>query len=183
MYNIRTVILGSTPIRTTSRAITARRQLQFNTPAGDADENADEIARTPERDDADTQHGTIDITAPAGTMVFHIEDPATDRSGKMGVVLRTTAGPAPSTLDILWNADGLTTNVLPAKLRLIPAQQFSPAIPTLATPTTAPSISQSTASVGLKSSSRGFNPYPVVFGIIPNKLELFGMIPNKTRGH
>ena len=123
MYNIRTVILGSTPIRTTSRTLAARRQL-FATPTPSADE---QITRTPERDVSATQIDTISISTRAGTMVIHVEDSSTDRSTKTGVILRATAGPSPSTLDILWNADGSITNVLPAKLRPLPVQQFSPA--------------------------------------------------------
>ena len=161
MHNIRTVILGSTPIRTTSRTLAARRQL-FATPTLSTN---DQIARTPERDVSATQTETINTTTPAGTMVIHVEDPSTDRSAKTGVVLRATAGPAPSTLDILWNADGSITTVLPAKLRSLPVQQFSPAPATVrSNPYETLPANQSEASPERTSSSRGFKP------LLPAKL-------------
>ena len=164
MYNVRTVILGSTPIRTTSRAIPARRQL-FATPSNNAEGDAVQIARTPERDNSDSTDRTITMATPIGTMVLHVKDQNTDRSGKTGVVVSATAGPAPSTLDVLWNADGSTTNVLPSKLRLIPMQQFSPAPrPPTTTVSTVPATLQPANEPKRSSAARGYKP------LLPAKL-------------
>ena len=118
MYAIRSIILGSTPIRTTSRTIDARRQL-FNTPTTPS---ASPINITSPANE------TIDMDVQVGTMVRHIADDDTDRSELTGVVLRPTVGPSATTLDVLWNSDGDITSVNPAKLRLLSTVQLQSAV-------------------------------------------------------
>ena len=130
MLNIRSIILGSTPIRTTSPTVASRRRL-FQTPTTTS-------SRSNFQPDVSADTVTIDVNA--GTMVVHVEDLSSNRSNLTGVVLRTTAGPSPTTLDILWNKDGQITPVTPTCLRLLQPTQIVNAAATTATeqtPTTA----------------------------------------------
>ena len=99
------------------RLFTPTTQLQFTPPAQTANQNA------------------VDINTRPGTMVFRIEEHGHANSGKTGVILRTTAGPSPRTLDILWTSDATVSTAIPSKLRIMQAPQR----PTLAGTTTPPS--------------------------------------------
>ena len=106
MLSIRTSVIGSTPIRTTSSR-PLRRRLDYETPQRNTQQ-------TP------TEANVTDVTMATrqGTLVKHINDFDSDRSGKIGVITNATAGPDPTTLDVLWTDDGSTTAILPANLRI-----------------------------------------------------------------
>ena len=106
MLSIRTSVIGSTPIRTTSSR-PLRRRLDYETPQRNAQQ-------TPTEANA----ADVTMTTRQGTLVKHINDFDSDRSDKIGVITDVTAGPEPTTLDVLWTDDGSTTSVLPANLRI-----------------------------------------------------------------
>ena len=118
MLNVRSLVLGNTPIRTTSATLEKRRKRLFTTPAPSTP--ATPFPTT--SDNLDNQNSTtprsnaVTINARTGTMVTHRSDAL--RSNYTGVVLRKTAG-SPTTLDVLWTNDGVTTINLPADLILI----------------------------------------------------------------
>ena len=162
MLNVRSIILGSTPVRTTSTVLSARRQL-FRTPtsAPPSGHNDAFLGGGTSLETQDDRSDLVDITTRAGTMITHVDDLSDDRSGQTGVVLRVTAGPSPTTLDILWNADGQITTALPSKLRLQRTRNSSEVNP--ASP--ARSLAQqSVVDSHQHSSSRGYKP------LLPSKL-------------
>ena len=128
MLNISTVVLGSTPIRTTSRNRSSRRRL-FQTPTTPAPSQNAAGAATADQRTPQSQQSIISVTTPPGTMVIHIEESDEPRSGCTGVVLRATAGPQPSTLDVVWNNDGQIMPVLPGKLTLLNLPEISAPLP------------------------------------------------------
>ena len=64
------------------------------------------------------QDGSVSINSRPGTLVTHKFDAL--RSKATGVILRKTAG-SPTTLDVLWTNDGVTTINLPTSLKLVEA--------------------------------------------------------------
>ena len=150
MLNIRSVVLGSTPIRTTSRHSVARRQLftpvtsPNNSPVQDANQSA------------------VDVNTRPGTMVIRIEEDGHPYSGKTGVILRTTAGPSPTTLDILWNVDGTISTDLPSNLRLMQIDQTPTATSTVTPPPASSAIPSHQSDT--TNSRHGYKP------VLPTKL-------------
>ena len=162
MLNVRTIVLGATPIRTTSRRRrlfppATQSQLPFTPPAQTTNQNA------------------VDINARPGTMVFRIEEHGHANSGKTGVILRATAGPSPTTLDVLWTSDGTISTAIPSKLRTIQAPQR----PALAGTTTPPPTATSSVSI---SSSPPASPQQATTQQ-PNKHGYKAILRNKLPKH
>ena len=116
MLNVRSIVLGSTPVKTSSALLASRRRL-FRTPTPSTN-NVQPMG--PQQEDPQQ----ITIASRPGTMVAHTSLVDADFTPRTGVVLRTTAGPSPRTLDVLWNSSGQISTVLPRNLRL-----YSPAKP------------------------------------------------------